>query len=271
MKQANSKSPTTVILWIVYVFLLAVLMPHTAWAFRAFEPSSGWVITGDFTSADLVSYIAAIAFEASIAVLTHKLAKHIEDTQKEARRKNGLEKVYLRYGNAFFGGLLIATAVSSLANLAHAVQFGSQLAIFTAWGIPEAVYVVAFGGVLPVASLLFARVLSNVNESEGVDDPAVTEAKAANIELRKQLREAEGRAKSAEALQARAESERQQAEARFAAAGDLMAALMADDKRERILAVRRQWPQLTGSAISVMVGASPSYVSEVINAEVING
>jgi hypothetical protein len=264
------KSPTTILLWIIYLFLLAVLMPHTAWAFRAFEPAESWVIFGIFTSADLVAYIAALAFEASIAVLTHKLSAHIEQTQKEAKRLDEWGRIKLRYFNAYFAGLLIATIVSSLANLAHAIQFGASLAIFAAWGIPSAVYVVAFGGILPVVSLLFARVLSNVNESETTEEPALTEAKVQIVDLRRQLREAKEARDTADALRMDAYKQAKEADARFAAAGDLMRALTADDKRVRILAVRQQWPQLTGSAIAVMVGASPSYVSEIINGEIVN-
>ncbi len=260
-------SATTILLWVIYVFLLAVLLPHTAWAFRAFEPAESFVIFGSFTIADLVSYIAATAFEASIAVLTHKLATHIEQTARKARGLSEWERFKLRYGNAFFGGLLITTVVSSLANLAHAVQFAGLLTIFTAWGIPSGVYIVAFGGILPVVSLLFARVLSNVSESEAGDDPAVVELKNVVSDLRRKLRETEERAKSAEALAGLAEIAAKQAEARFGAAGDLMLALTSDDKRVRILAVRQQWPQLTGAAVATMVDASPSYVSEVLKNE----
>ena len=255
------KSAPTAILWVVYILLLAVLLPHTAWAFRTFEPTNSPVIFGEFTFANLISYVGALAFESAIAVLTHKLSAHITQTQKQARRLNEVERMKLRYGNAFFIGLLISTVVSSLANLAHAIEYGSQLKIFTEWGIPPAVYSVAFGGILPLVSLLFARVLSEVNENESEEDPDMIAAKEQLSELRKSLRVSEG-------SKAQAEERAITAEARFAAAGDLMRALVADDKRERILAVRKQWPQLPGSSIAVMVDASASYVSEVIKAEV---
>jgi hypothetical protein len=44
----------------------------------------------------------------------------------------------------------------------------------------------------------------------------------------------------------------------------LMRLLMSEGKRQRIIAIRQQWPQLPGSAIAVIAGAAPSYVSEVI-------
>lgn len=272
------KSSTTLILWIIYLFLLAVLLPHTAWAFRAFEPVEAWTIYEDFTSADLVSYVAALAFEAAIAVLTHKLAEHIEHTPKVMKSKKNpdgstsritdwWETWKARYLNAFSLGLIIATGVSSLANLAHAVEFASPLEIFTEWGIPSGVYVVAFGGILPVVSLLFARVLSNVNETEIQDDPALSEAKAQITELRRHLKESEGRVRQAEAERQAAEQDRIFAEEKYTAAEELMRLLFATEKRERILAAKRQWPQLTGAAIALMTDSKPSYVSEVLKTE----
>lgn len=266
----KGKSATTYVLWVVYVFLLAVLLPHTAWAFKTFEPAKGWVIYEDITSSDVVSYIGALAFEAAIAVLTHKLSKHIEETAKAARRLDGWKRISIQYGNAFFAGLVVCTLVSSLANLAHAIEFGGALKIFTEWRIPSALYSVAFGGILPFVSLLFARVLSEVNETEGVEDPDLKAANETIAELRKAGRQSEAMRRDAEAKAAAAEVARQAAEDRFAAAGDLMRMLVAEDKRERILAVRRQWPQLPGSAVAIMTGASASYVSEVINAEVVD-
>lgn len=267
MKKIN---PTTALLWLIYVFLLAVLLPHTAWAFRAFEPNNGWVIYEKFTSADAVSYVAALAFEAAIAVLTHKLSKHIEQTVKEAKRLQGWPKFQRQYMNAFSLGLVIATVVSSLANLAHAVQFAQPLEIFSRWGVPSQVYVVAFGGILPVVSLLFARVLSNVNESEADEDPALIEAKATITDLRRQIRESEGRIKQAEAARLAAEDRAGLAAARFDAAGDIMRWLVDDtlEKRARILAIHQWKPKLPGNSIAVLVDAAPSYVSEVLKGEI---
>lgn len=256
-------SATTIILWIIYLFLLAVLLPHTAWAFRAFEPvdpASLWELWPGFTSADLVSYVAALAFEAAIAVLTHKLAKHIEQTAKATRGKPWGAALRIRYANSFFAGLMIATAVSSLANLAHAVEFAGSLAIFAEWGIPPGVYVVAFGGILPVVSLLFARVLSNVNEAEGQDDPALVELRATVADLRRQLKDTEARARAAEVAKSEAERQAQKA---LEGAGKLRL-LLADDKAERIRAARALWPGLAGAAIVAITGAAPSYVSEIL-------
>lgn len=239
------------LLWIVYLALLGVLLPHTAWAFSQFEPVSDQA---------LVPWAAAFAFEAAIAALTHKLARHIETTPKRLRSP---AKFTYRYMNAYSFGLLAAIGLSSLANLAHAVQFGRTLTIFTTWGIPFAVYAVAFGATLPLVSLVFARVLSNVVESEADDDPALVEAKERTAQLRSDLREASQRAINAEA---RAKS----ADDRFAALGDLVVKLFGDgEKRERILAAHQLWPALPGAAISVITGASAAHVSEVLRSEVL--
>lgn len=226
-------------LWGIYLALLGVLLPHTAWAFNRFEPVGA---TGTATA-----WAAAFAFEAAIATLTHKLAQHIEQVP---RHKDAWLRWRKRYLNAYSLGLVIAMSVSALANLAHAVQFGGVLSIFDKWGVPFAVYAVAFGGILPLVSLLFARVLSNVAETEAIPNEELETAKATIRELRSDLKATEQRA--------------QAAEQRFAAIGDLAAALFGDEKRQRILAAYNRWPELPAATIATIAGASPSYTSEVL-------
>lgn len=247
-------SITTIILWAVYIGLLIVLLPHTAWAFRKWEPIESFELFWGISSADIISYVAAFAFESAIAVLTHKLAKHIEETP---RSKKGINKFLYRYVNPISFGLFIATAVSALANLAHAVEFGGELTIFTEWGIPKNVYSLAFGGILPFVSLTFARVLSNVIEDEEAPNPEITLANEQIKSLRQQLRESEARVKSAE-------ERARLAEERFAAIGDLVKYLFGEDKRQRIIAARQQWKDLPNKAIAIITGTSEAYVSEVI-------
>ena len=63
-------------LWIIYLALLAVLLPHTAWAFARFEsPAAGWL---GVSWGIVTAWAAAFAFEAAIAALTHKLAERIK-------------------------------------------------------------------------------------------------------------------------------------------------------------------------------------------------
>jgi uncharacterized membrane protein len=236
------------LIWLVYLALLAVLLPHTAWAFSRFESPNAF--------GTLVAWMGAFAFEASIATLTHKLAKHIENTPK---RLASLPKFAYRYLNAYSLGLVISLGVSVLANLAHAVEFGGELAIFTSYSVPFGLYAVAFGAVLPLVSLLFARVLSNVADAEAETDPALEQAHIEIKRLRLELKQTE----QAKTL---AEGRAQDAETRFAAAGDLFTRLFGEEKRLRIMAARQAWPELPASAIAIIAGSSPSYVSEVLNA-----
>jgi hypothetical protein len=239
------------ILWAIYISLLVVLLPHTAWAFQNFEPQS------DNGAISPIAWTAAFAFEAAIAALTHKLTLHLEKTPK---RFMNWAKFRYRYLNAYSIGLVASIAVSSMANLAHAVEFGRQLTIFTAWHIPFAVYALAFGAVLPLVSLIFARVLSNVIDTENDEDPALAEAKSTIAELRRQLRESEAGRKAAE-------DERKATEDRYASTAGTLLKLVSDDKRERIQAVHQLWPQLPSASIAIIAGASASYVSEVVKTD----
>lgn len=241
------KNITTKLLWAVFLALLGVLLPHTAWLFGRFEPATG----GGLAAA----WAGAFAFESAIAVLVHKLARHWESTPKRA---TSWTKFRYRWLNAYVAGLAIAAAVSALANLAHAVEFGRALEIFAAWGISAQIYQVAFGGALPVVSLLFARVLSNETTSEDTPDPALDEAKKTITELKAQVRQSEQMVKEAEARA-------RDAETRFAVIGDFVARLNDPEKRERIIAVRERWPGLPNSAVAIIAETSPGYVSEVVN------
>lgn len=74
----RQRNRSNILFWTIYLALLAVLLPHTAWAFAHFEPrDASWqgVSWGMVTA-----WAAAFAFEAAIAALTHKIAKHIDST-----------------------------------------------------------------------------------------------------------------------------------------------------------------------------------------------
>jgi hypothetical protein len=256
------------------------------------EPSGVW-----FTP-----WVAALAFEAAIASLTYKLAEQIE---RKPKGKTGHKLWAYRYINAYSFGLAIAMVISALANLAHAVEFGQALKIFADWGIPTAVYSLAFGGVLPLVSLTFAKVLSNVTDDEDTPNPELIEAKARLTEVNKRFAESERqrkaaeeearefrdavrateeranaaedkarmsetRANGAESAWEKAEQRAKLAEDRFGALGDVVKYLFGEDKRQRILFARQTWAKLPNSAIAVIAESSPSYVSEVLNAEPID-
>ena len=159
--------------------------------------------------------------------------------------------------NAFAAGLLVAVGVSVLANFGHAVEYGQDFAIYGRHNVPPLLYSLAFGGILPLVSLMFARILANTAETETQANPELTRAKQTIKGLRSELQAAEGHLANTEA---RANA----AEQRFAAAGDLVARLFAEEKRQRILAAAERWPQLPASSVAIVAGASPSYASEVL-------
>jgi len=228
------------ILWVIYIGLLAVLLPHTAWAFAQFEPEGSKI--GLYTA-----WAAAFAFEAAIAALTHKLSKHIEAT---ARIRKPFAKFTKRYLSSYAFALYAALGVSSMANLAHAVEFGSTMAIFDAWGVGFGTYAIAFGAILPLVSLMFASVLSNVSDSEDEQDQALVDAKATVAALRKDLRLAN------EALDL--------SEKKFSDLGGRFTNLISDQKRDRVLAARSLWPDLNGAALAIISDSTAGYVSEVL-------
>ena len=150
---------SSLLLWAIYLALLAVLLPHTAWAFSHFEsPTAGWL---RIQWGILTAWAAAFAFEAAIAALTHKLAKRIETTPRYTSGNVFLRRLSFQYLNSFGAGLFVALVVSALANFGHAVEFGQDFAIFAQYNVSPMIYSLAFGGILPLVSLLFARILAD--------------------------------------------------------------------------------------------------------------
>lgn len=235
----RSRNWSTVVLWAVYLALLGVLLPHTAWAFGQFEP----------LGAAGLGWIAAIAFEGAIAAFTWRLKERIERTPRYTAGNVRWRKFSHRYLNIYSVGLLVAIGVSSLANWAHSVEFGGNFTIFTKYSVPPLLYTLAFGAILPMCSLLFARILAEVQESEVEPNAELAEVKRANADLHRQL----------------AESERRLVRAEDAA--KLLMDLTAEDKARRILAASQQWPGLSQALIAQLTGASPSYVSQVLSGD----
>lgn len=239
---------SSALLWAIYLALLAVLPSHTAWAFGHFEsPAAGWL---GIQWGILTVWAAAFAFEAAIAALTYRLAKRIETTPRYTSGNVFLCRIVYQYLNSFGAGLFIALVVSALANFGHAVEFGQDFAIFTQYDVSPLVYSLAFGGILPLVSLLFARILADTTDAESEPNPEISRAKATIRQLKEELRVTEERAVGAET--------------RLDATGDLVTRLFAEEKRQRILAAAERWPQLPASSIAVISESSPSYVSEVL-------
>jgi hypothetical protein len=246
---------SNLLLWAIYLALLAVLFPHTAWAFGRFEPQdASWqgVSWGTVTA-----WAAAFAFEAAIAALTHKLAKHIESTPRYTAGRVWLRRISYQYFNAFAAGLFVAVGVSVLANFGHAVKFGRDYAIFGRFNVPPLLYSLAFGGILPLVSLMFARILADTAETEVGANPELVRAKQTINKLRSRL-------KTTEEDLADAVARANATEQRFGAAGELSVRLFAEEKRQRILAAAERWPELPASSVAIVAGASASYVTEVL-------
>jgi hypothetical protein len=251
----RQRSWSNLLLWTIYLALLVVLLPHTAWAFGRFEsPAVGWL---RIQWGMVTAWAAAFAFEAAIAALTHKLAKHIESTPRYTAGRVWLRRISYQYLNAFSAGLAVAVGVSVLANFGHAVEFGRDFTIFGQYKTRPLLYSLAFGGILPLVSLMFARILANTAETEAGAKSELAQAKQTIKELRSDLEETEEHLADAEA---RANA----AEQRFAAAGDLVVQLFAHEKRQRILAAAERWPELPASSVAIVAGASASYASEVL-------
>jgi hypothetical protein len=63
---------SNILLWAIYLALLIVLLPHTAWVFGRFEsPTAGWL---NIQWGMVTAWAAAFAFEAAIAAPTHCVA-----------------------------------------------------------------------------------------------------------------------------------------------------------------------------------------------------
>lgn len=241
---------TNRLLWVTYLALLGVLLPHTAWAFGQFEPE-GWIWLG---------WMGAFAFESAIAGLTLRLKEKIEETPNFRTGNVSLRRIRFRYFNAFGLGLSVALGVSALANWAHAVEFGRSLAVIGSYSVPPIIFSLAFGAILPGTSLVFARVLSEVDESEHEANPELDNAKKTVGELRATFARKEEEVRSAE-------DQIRELSVRLEQTEDLARLLFGQgiDKRTRIVEVRRRWPELPNSGVAVLTDSSPSYVSEVLS------
>ncbi len=187
---------SSVLLWAIYLALLAVLLPHTAWAFGHFEsPIARWL---GFQRGSLSAWAAAFAFEAAIAALTHRLAKRIETTPRYTTGNVFFRRLSYQYLNSFAAGLLIALIVSALANFGHAVEFGQDFAIFAKYDVSPLFYSLAFGGILPLVSLLFASILADTTETESGSNPELSQAKQTIMRLKEELQAAKEKASVAE-------------------------------------------------------------------------
>lgn len=132
-----------------YLFLLVVLLPHTAWMFSLFEPEEmkglGWA--------------GAIAFEITIAVLTHFLAEKLSTVSEKKQSFSAKMKEELANIPAML--LMGSVVISVAANWTHAYRYASAVP-YGEYIIVKVIYSILFGAALPVCSFAYAYVLSEV-------------------------------------------------------------------------------------------------------------
>lgn len=220
-----------------FIFLLIVLLPHTAWFFRQFESDESAILIKafSFSVSDLVSWIAAISFESAIAVFTHKLSTHISNIPN---RGKPLQKFSKRYLNAYSLGLFIAWIISTTANYAHAVEYGRSIKLFTQWGISLHWSALFSGAILPTCSFLFARILSDVSEDELHEQDELTKVKREQSATKRELTRVQSQLTKT-------------------------AGLFSDSKKVKVETILALWPDIPKNAVASMAGCSPAYVTRI--------
>ena len=219
---------------VLFILLLIVLMPHTAWWFSQFESTEVGLFGVKWGV--VFSWIGAFAFEGAIYAFTEKLSEHIGSAGSSTKWFTRIRK---RYFNIYTIGLALTCAVSIMANKSHALVFGEGSPVFTILNItPEQGSVLA-GGILPICSLLFAWVLSTDRDTEQVENEELMQANSKIRELNKTVREL---------------NQKMQAANQFAFLGSA-------NKTEVITEANRLWPELNNTALQVISEASKSHVS----------
>lgn len=173
-------------LWVIFVALLMVLLPHTAWWFVQFQDPRVVVVFGAAVQPGVVmAWFAAAVFEGTIAAYTHKLSRHIEQTPNF---KDAYKRFVARYVNSYGGILAIAWFVSTVANYAYALEYARPTRLFIETGLPVEIGAAISGGILPLCSALFARTLSNVRDGEQEVDESEQEARNALREANRKIK-----------------------------------------------------------------------------------
>ncbi len=157
------------------ILVLASVMPHVAWMFDTFEPEDGVDFLG-------VAWRLAFAFEVTTAFLVHKSSEYA-NAQKGVRRGTEeelvsylyrqVESTWKKLTNPYFFGLVLFSFISGLANTAHAYEYqDNTVRIYELYPQLKYLYLIMFGTALPIASILFANILSVVEsaEEESIND-----------------------------------------------------------------------------------------------------
>lgn len=278
MNLPKFKISNTHLFWAVYIAFLFVLWPQAAWTIDQFQDQSTKInILG--VSASPLAWLLSGVFEATIAIVTHRLNEHWKDMPHRYKADDmRSRRLAYQWLNVYAVALIVAMAVSAVANYTHVVQFTNpNLHVFE--GAPWAIrlYQVLFGLALPGVSFVFARVLSTIRLSEQEDDPAIAKAKADLKEANATIRQLKDTVRSTEQEysvtvgklnETIRQTERQldESEQRYRAVGDVVRWMFGTDllMRDRIRAARKQFPALSQNGIAQILGCSVSTVNEAL-------
>jgi hypothetical protein len=266
------KVSNTHLFWAVYVAFLLVLLPQEAWTIGQGQDQSGeqWQLLG--VSASPLAWLLAGAFTATVAVVTHRLNKHWADMPARYKAEDMRRKRFAyRWLNVYAVTLIVTMPISAVANFMHVVEFTKPtLKVFALYPWTLGAYRLIFGMALPLVSMVFARVLSTMQESEQQDDPAFAKAKAELKEANSTIRELEKTIRQTEQDYSerirQAEQQANEAEQRYRAVGDVVRWLFGKDEnlRDRIRGIRTTFPNLSQNGIAQLVGCSVSTVNEAL-------
>lgn len=229
------------ILWTAFIFLLLVLLPHTAWYFGHAEDQTAVMIP--FLNLSIVpglitAWGAALAFESAIAIFTHLLAKHIEKTPNYTEWQ---KRAWRRYGNVYTVALFVSLLVSISANYRHALTFSQDVYI-----------AITTGAILPICSFLFARALANKTDSEPEPNEAEREVNGKIREQNKTIREQN--------------TEIERLNTQLTAANAYRTLFDETlDAAERIRSAAQLFPNVSQNTIAQILNLSKSYVSTVFS------
>ena len=258
--------------WAVYIAFLLVLLPQEAWTIDQGQDPSGmtWSLLG--VAASPLAWFLAGALSATIAIVTHRLNRHWQDMPNRYKAQDmGRKRFAYRWLNVYALTLMVTIPISAIANFMHVVEFTKPtLKIFEIYPWALGMYRVIFGLALPGVSMVFARTLSTMQESEQEEDPAFAKAKADLKEANSTIRSLEQSIRSTEQQYSARIRETEQllneSEQRYRAVGDVVRWLFGKDEnlRERIRGIRTTFPNLSQNGIAQMIGCSVSTVNEAL-------
>lgn len=216
---------------ILFILILAVLLPHTAWWFEQFEPNT----------AKWVTWVAAVAFEGAVYAFTEKVAERITAA---SRIRSFWKRVAKQYVHPYSLGLFIVTAVSIQANRSHAIVFGSSSPVFDVLNMSVQSGSLWAGAVLPVCSLLFAWVLSQESHTEHEVNEDVQRLETKNKELNRELKRMY----------------------KLVQTGNEWMTLGSDNKTQRVSTLHKLRPDLNKAELAKFANVSKSLVSTTLSA-----